>query len=263
MNNFKEFLIILWGGFFLYLFFEIIFYLKYRYHLKRLKSTPLKKELKQYIKNLPHYKNLSPKQKSIIEYKIQRCLEEKVFKGVYIDLNDEMKVIISFFAALMTLSYEEFCYDNLEEILIYPHTIIKEEKGYLKEKILISGEAIKDIVVLSWDEIKRDLKTLKRNVIIHEFAHILDFEDGMADGIPPMDEKMKKEWKKTILEKYKELNHSNHLFIDSYALTNEAEFFAVISEYFFMQPKKLKLHYPIIYNELKKFYKIDPIKILE
>lgn len=45
--------------------------------------------------------------------------------------------------------------------------------------------------------------------------------------------------------------------IDQYGATNNAEFFAVISEYFFEQPGLLKANHPELYEMLGRIYKME------
>jgi len=268
MDNFKIFLIFLWTGFFIFLTVQIFSFFKYKKLLKKLKKTPLPEKYKKHILNLPEYQKLTPQQKKIIEYKIQRFLKEKEFIGIKLKITDEIKTVIAFYACLITLAYEDFCYPDLKYIYVYPHTIVlnTHQNGAVisNEEILISGEALKDGVIIAWDEVKKDIK-LKRNVVIHEFAHILDFEEGEINGIPPIEESKYTEWSKIMFkeyEKFREKLLKNRLLgkyslIDKYAATNKAEFFAVLSEYYFKKPEILKKHFPKIYKELKSFYKIE------
>ena len=56
----------------------------------------------------------------------------------------------------------------------------------------------------------------------------------------------------------KDRDWGDYKFIGEYAATNEAEFFAVISERFFESPASLKRKFPDLYNELSDFYGVDP-----
>ena len=47
-------------------------------------------------------------------------------------------------------------------------------------------------------------------------------------------------------------------FFDSYAATNETEFFAVVTEYFFSKPDNMKHYHPKLYQVLQDFYRQDP-----
>lgn len=270
MDNFALFLSFLWFLFFLFTAFYFYRFFKYRKELKKLKNRPLEKKYRQYIQDIPLYKNLPEKYKKTMDYKIQRFFIEKDFIAPYIKLTDEIKTLTAFYGCILTAAYEEFCYPNLKYVYIYPKAIKKNIKReyIVEEDVIISGEALQDSVIISWHDAKYQIKhNKKRNVIIHEFAHMLDFADGAADGVPPMTKEMFKEWKKTVLREYKLLlekkQHHSKIEIDEYALTNEAEFFAVMTEYFFCNPKFLHYHFPDIYEELKKFYRLDTLIILE
>ncbi len=269
MDNFKNFLLLLWGAFFVFIIFQIISYFRYLQKLKKLKSTPFPKNLKKYIENLPQYQKLNEKQKRILEYKIQRFLLEKNFIHVNINLNDEIKTLIAFYACLPSIAYIDFCYPNLKNIYIYPHPVILKnlQNGYVvQEEEIIEGEATGENVIIAWDEAKKEIHHPNfRNVIIHEFAHQLDAADGVIDGIPPIETSKYNEWVKIMFGEYKKFKQKTlknrflgkFSLIDKYAATNEAEFFAVMSEYYFMKPQILKKHFPDIYKELKNFYKIE------
>lgn len=47
--------------------------------------------------------------------------------------------------------------------------------------------------------------------------------------------------------------------LDQYGATNEAEFFAVATECFFERPAQMKAQYPALYEELREFYRQDPV----
>lgn len=269
MDNFEKLLIFLWSLFFVFLFFQIINAVKNKKEIEKLKKTPLPEDLKSYVKNLPEYEKLPAKYKKIIEFKISWFLKDKIFIPVNLNLTNEIKTIIAFYACLPTVAYENFCYPDLKYIYVYPSPIVLKEKrnGWItsKEEFLISGEAIGDSIIIVWNEAKKEISTHKRNVIIHEFAHELDFEEGAINGIPPIEKSKYAEWTKIMFSEYEKFKKSllknrflgKYSLIDKYAATNPAEFFAVLSEYYFEKPEILKKHFPDIYKELKNFYKIE------
>lgn len=250
-------LLILWGLFFLFLFVLTVKHLIYLKWLKKIKSAPITSEELTILNRFPEYNCLNETQKKILLFKIRRFIKEKNFIGIKIDITPQIKYTISFYACLITLGYEMFCYPSLENIYIYPHTIKKEE-------LLISGEATKDSVVIAWDEAKKDINK-SQNVTIHEFAHELDFEEGNINGIPPIPKSLYSQWNKIMIKEFKKFQQKiiknrflgKYSLIDKYAATNEGEFFAVLSEYYFKKPKLLKKHFPKIYEEMKKFYKVS------
>jgi Mlc titration factor MtfA (ptsG expression regulator) len=258
--------------FFLYLLFELIEYLKYKKWLKEIEKKPPSKEILEILNKIKYYTLLPNDIKKIINFKIQIFLKEKKFIGIKLEITEEIKVNIAFYACLTTINLKNFCFPNVEYIYVYPNTIIKKEleKYFANQDILIEGEATNDAVLISWSDAKKEIKSCKGNVIIHEFAHEIDLADGAIDGLPPLKGEKSKEFAKIMFKEYEKFKEKTikgrflgkyHL-INKYAATNKAEFFAVMSEYFFMRPAILKKHFPDIYKELKAFYKIDTYKIL-
>lgn len=270
-------IIALWIIFFVYLGYLLFDYLKYRYLLRKLNHTKFPDKYREYLQNLPHYQKLPNNLRKKIEYSILLFINLKKFIGVYTEITDEMRVVISFYACLIVINRKNNCYEELEYIYVYPHTMILDNVQnnggiYTKEKFLISGESIGESVVISWDEAKKDAYHLRhQNVIIHEFTHELDFESGVVNGVPPLEKSKYNEWVNIIYKDYKEFSkkvssHKNlekYKLINPYGATNEAEFFAVVSEMFWTKPKTLKLHFPEIYKEYKEFFNFDPIKYFD
>ena len=235
------------------------------------------KSYKNYLNNTPYYQKLDDADKQKIEKSILRFIYTKEFVGVGLDVTDEMKVIIAFYACLLLLKKEtDNCYDNLLTIIIYPSVVaferVEANSGiYTKEKFLIDGQAANDTVIIIWHDAKKEAYHLRHdNVIIHEFAHEIDFMDGLADGIPPLERSKYDEWAKILYRDYKKLHKivfkdkewGKYKLLGAYAATNEAEFFAVLTERFFQSPKSLQRHFPELYKELKDFYGIDPVKLV-
>ena len=271
MDRLGIFICLLWIFFFFFLFYLFIKEILYINRLKKLESTPLDQRDLNIIKKIEIYNNLNDYEKKILNFKIQRFKKEKTFIGIGLEITNEIKTIISFFACLPTLYNKYFCYPDLKYIYVYPYTIILNSKKTFKgivseESFLISGEAVGDSVVIVWNEAKKEVyHNMGRNVIIHEFAHELDFEEGALDGIPPIEKSFYKEWTSIMFKEYEKFKKKISLnrflgkysLIDKYAVTDKAEFFAVLSEYYFMKPCVLKKHFPEIYEELKKFYKVE------
>jgi len=273
MNNFKLLLIFLWSLFFLYIFIEIIKYIEHKRWLKKIENSPLPDNIQKILNNINYYNKLPDNLKKIVNFKIQWFLKEKTFYGVDIEVTDEIKVNIAFFACLETVAYKYFCYPSLKYIFVYPSIIVLHQKRIenivSNEEMLIEGEATGDAVIIVWNEAKREIQKCTRNVIIHEFAHELDYAEGAIDGIPPIENTKLQEFTKIMFSEYEKFKEKTikgrflgkyHL-LDKYAATNKAEFFAVMSEYFFVKPELLKKHFPDIYKELKNFYKIDTFKL--
>jgi Mlc titration factor MtfA (ptsG expression regulator) len=270
-------IISLWIIFFIYLGYLLFDYLKYKYLIKKVKTEPFPSKYRNYLQKLPHYQRLPEELKTKIEKSILLFINLKKFIGVYLEVSDEMKVVISFYACLIVINRENNCYEELEYIYVYPHTMILDSVRnnggiYTKEKFLTSGEAIGESVIVSWDEAKKDAYHLRhQNVVIHEFTHELDFESGMVNGVPPLEKSKYNEWINVIYKDYQEFtkkiatlkNLEKYKLINPYGATNEAEFFAVVSEMFWTKPKTLKLHFPDIYKEYQKFFNFDSVQYFD
>ena len=98
--------------------------------------------------------------------------------------------------------------------------------------------------------------------MIHELAHKIDYLDGTADGTPPLDgAAARRAWLAAFAPAFLAHKHraerGKDSFLDDYAITNEAEYFAVATEAFFEKPKALARELPDVYASLRDFYKID------
>lgn len=259
----------------IYLFIESIKWIDHILLLRRLKKVPFPKHYEKVLKNIPHYNLLSDNLKIKLHYKMMVFIEEKEWIGIKKDVTYEMKVMVSFYACLMIVNLNEKSYENLNTIYIYPYEyVLNEIKSYdgiyTKEKLIIEGQSTGGVVLLSWHNVKKEAYHIKNhNVVIHEFAHELDFEDGVADGVPILESSKYKSWAINMFKTYKALNTKSitNRFWGKYKLfgksgaINEAEFFAVASELFFQKPNSLKQKFPEVYNQLLQFYKIDTIKL--
>ena len=241
-------------------------------------KTPFKDEYRTFLKKTPHYDSLDAADKEAIERSILRFAYTKEFVGIGLEVTEEMKVIIGFYACLLLLHVEKaHCYENLERILIYPTPVaidnIKSSGGiYTKEQFVIEGQSANDTVVIIWHEARHEAYHLRHNnVIIHEFAHEIDFLDGEIDGVPPIERSKYHEWCQVLFGDYEKLSEvalknrdwGRYKLLGAYAATNEAEFFAVVTERFFESPNHLKRTFPELYNELKGFYNIDTATLVE
>ena len=245
--------------------------------IQKIRALPFDDKSRDYLLKTPHYKNLSKEDKKKIETSILLFINTKEFIGIELDVTQEMKVIIAFYACLLLLHIEtENCFNNLKTIIIYSHPVMLKNLHssggvYTKEQYLIQGQSSNDTVVITWNEAKSEAYHLRKdNVIIHEFAHEIDFMDGEIDGVPPLSKSKYYEWINILGKEYKALSKvsmknrswGKYKLLGNYAASNEAEFFAVITERFFESPKSLKREFPDLYNELKSFYKLDSITLV-
>jgi Mlc titration factor MtfA (ptsG expression regulator) len=244
---------------------------------KKIRSTPFPSEWERRIQNnIQYYQHLNDEEKKRLKDLIQIFIAEKYWLGCNgLELTDEIRVIIAAHACLLILALPNDYYRNVKSIYVYPTTIFSPESstGFFDVRtnpvlgpMPILGEAHHHgPVILVWDAVKRETRHLEHghNVVYHEFAHKLDMLDGNADGTPPLTTSEEyQRWSEVCSKEYLELcdkvKHGEPTFFDSYAATNETEFFAVATEHFFSEPENMKHYHPKLYQVLQDFYRQDP-----
>jgi Mlc titration factor MtfA (ptsG expression regulator) len=156
---------------------------------------------------------------------------------------------------------------------VYPSTFLSENIQYLGDYVYIEEQAAhlgeswrRGMLVLAWDSVKRGGMDWSdgQNVVLHEFAHQLDQQDGAADGAPILEHGSRyAAWARILSKEYERLQATARSglesVMDEYGATNPAEFFAVATETFFEKPHAMKRRHPELYEALKGYYKLDPV----
>jgi MtfA peptidase len=210
------------------------------------------------------YQDLDENRKPEFEKRVQAFLRQTRITGVNTTVEELDKVLIGASAIIPIFSFPEWEYINLREVLLYPDSFNHdfEQKGADRSILGMVGEgALNGVMVLSQHELRQAFlnKTSKTNTAIHEFVHLVDKTDGTVDGIPeilmqqayvlPWLQAMQKEIKKILADKSD---------INPYGATNEAEFFAVVAEYFFERPDLLERKNPELYQLLTSMFRQQP-----
>lgn len=188
-------------------------------------------------------------------------------------LTDDVVVAVAAQACLPVLRLGLARYDGFVGIVLHPDQVVArrshiDEHGVTHEyDELLSGEAMEGgPVMLSW----RDVRTAGRsaaeayNVVIHEFAHVLDMANGAADGVPllPPDIPLA-EWQRALGADFEAFvarvdAGDEDTALDPYGAEGPEEFFAVASEAFFVSPQAMKAEHPVLYGVFGRFYRQDP-----
>ena len=223
------------------------------------------------------YRMFPEKLKEQLHNDIKIFLDEKKFEGCGgLVVTEEMKVVIATEACMLLLNRKNNDFPFLKTILIYPHAFTarnynKIGNQYVNEPSTRSGESwTRGNVVLAWDYVKHGAINGKDggNVVLHEFAHQLDQEDGAADGAPILEKASRyASWGRVLSKEFSELQEKiekhQKTLMNSYGATNPAEFFAVATETFFEKAWQMKKKEPELYDELKNYYKLDPAEWME
>jgi len=244
-----------------------------RFRRNQLFLTPLPANWIQILeRNVPLYLLLPENLRQELHGRINIFLDEKKFIGCAgLKITDEIRLTIAGNASILLLKRDHRCFPGFTSILIYPATYVAKEVKYdgfieFHNESVRAGESWhRGPVVLSWSDVVRD--TLDRdgahNVILHEFAHKLDEENEIMDGLPVLRDKTHyAQWAEVLTREYDSLRRrvdsGTNTVLDAYAAVSPPEFFAVATESFFEQPLQMKNNLPELYEQLKRFYNLDP-----
>lgn len=224
---------------------------------------------KLLIKNVSFYKELSSKNQRKFQKKIMVFLSEVYIEGVKMELEELDKVLVAASAVIPVFGFVEWHYTNLSSVLLYPDNFNEELQFDPENKSrfisgLVGSGQFEHQMILSKKALYAGFKNTKdaQNTGIHEFVHLIDKMDGVADGIP---ERLLKQpyiipWLKVIHQEMEDIN-SNKSDIRKYGGTNEAEFLAVASEYFFERPVKFEKNHPELYKMLTACFQVKQNKL--
>jgi MtfA peptidase len=206
-----------------------------------------------------------------LERHIQVFVVEKPFIGCQGQvITDEVRVTIAAQACLLLLGHERpDYYPRLRQILVYPDNfVVRHERplgdGLVQEqRHALSGESwVQGQVILSWSDVLAGAAdpTDGRNVVLHEFAHQVDQDTGVADGRPwRPNPALRRRWAAVMGEAFERLRVEPSDAIDAYGASDPAEFFAVATEAFFERPQVLATEAPAVYRELAELYRLHPL----
>ena len=232
----------------------------------------------EYLKILEEeivpYKFLTDEEKAIFIRKIKYFLATKNITGVgELKVTDRMKLIVAAEACLLIIRVSPRVYPGLTNIFLMEDTYLLKDNPvnpYTGQPVDSPklGEAWKrGPIVLSWKAIKNDLRssTGTSHLIVHEFSHNLDQQDGHFDGTPKLaSDDCYQRWAQVMGKEFKRLRkrmgHARSSDIDFYGATNEAEFFAVLAEYYMTKPRRLQKLHPEIYENFDNFFKLNPLR---
>lgn len=233
----------------------------YSKHNWRLPKEPFPNNWKQIlVKYVAFYNSLSAEEKVSFEFKVQEFLLNCRITGISTEIDDTDKLLVASSAIIPVFKFKDWRYLNIAEVLIYPDTfnLNFETKGhgrnilgmvgtgYMNGKMILSKTALRDGFSNETD---------KKNTAIHEFVHLIDKMDGSIDGIPEvlLQKQYTIPWLELIKNKIEDI-HEKKSDINPYGATNNAEFFAVASEYFFERPEQLKNKHPLLYKKLENIF---------
>ena len=248
---------------------------RYRRKIRRnrLFQAPLSPEQITILdKNVPLYTRLPKELRELLHGCINYFLDEKVFVGREdVVITDEIRFVIAANACMLVVNRDMKYFPGFETIIIYPDAYVAREVSYeglveVHRDSIRAGESwYRGPIVFSLADVVRGSGNEQdgHNVVLHEFAHKLDEENGIMDGLPVLQKSTHyKEWAEVLTQEYDDfldrVGRGKNKIIDEYGAVSAPEFFAVATESFFEKSKQMKKRLPALYQQLQRFYGLDP-----
>ncbi len=243
----------------------IMFAVRFLRKKKTTVTDPVPVQLKKILEDrVPFYQQLQTNRQTEFEERAAHFLSLVKITGVKTVVEDIDRILIAASAIIPIFNFPGWEYRNLHEVLLYPDSFDHEfeQQGEGRNILgMVGTGAMNHMMILSQFELRQAFtnKTGKDNTAIHEFVHLLDKTDGEIDGVPEylLHKKYIVPWLQLMQQEIKNIIDDKSS-INPYGATNEAEFFAVVSEYFFERPALLKEQHPELYVLLQKIFNPTP-----
>ena len=213
------------------------------------------------------YRTLDDTAKMKFEEKLKDFLGYISITGVDTTVDDLDKLLVASSAVIPIFGFPAWRYDNLSEVLLYKDRFNAENYSVRRVREgrdglgMVGTGRMQMQMILSKPDTYRgfNISGGTENTGIHEFVHLLDIEDGKVDGMPEalLNKAYAIPWLKMMAENISKIKEARS-DINIYGTKNNAEFFAVASEYFFEKPKQFKQKHPELYAMLSNIFRQQP-----
>ncbi|TXH20323.1 MAG: peptidase [Chitinophagaceae bacterium] len=211
--------------------------------------------------NVLFYKNLEKSAQLEFVQRVRKFLAKVLITGVETNVENLDRILIAAAAIIPIFHFKNWEYKNLDEVLVYPHSFSSafSLEGDGRNVIGMVGTGpMERTMILSKPDLRAGFSDplSKSNTAIHEFVHLIDKSDGSTDGLPSvlLEHQYAMPWLSYINTTIQAIEKGDS-DINPYAQTNPAEFFAVVSEYFFKRPELLQEHHPQLFELLETIFK--------
>ena len=214
------------------------------------------------------YLALAEPEKARFEQQTQTFLARTRITGVQTEVDDTTRLLVAASALIPVWGFPDWQYEHLGVVLVVPDAwqlpdAPNQEATPLRGTLLgsVQGFQNQHYMRLSKASLEHGFRDAadRQNVGIHEFTHLLDEADGAIDGLPQagLPPGLLRPWT-ALMHREITAIRAGKSEINPYAATNEAEFFAVVTEYFFETPEKLREHHPELYDLLTQAFHQSP-----
>lgn len=228
------------------------------FYLRLRKLTNSQKTI--LINDFTFYSKLKDdKLKSYFEHRVASFIIDKDFIGRSgVSITEEMKVLISATAVMLTFGFRDFYIGILSKIVIYP-------KAYYSNitKVHHKGEFNPKLkaLILSWEDFKEGyrIEDDNFNLGIHEITHAIHFNSFKENDVSSTIFKDSFKSLTNLLTQDLELRERlvKSEYFRGYAYTNQFEFLAVLIENFMETPESFRNAFPQIYAKVKQMLNFE------
>lgn len=220
--------------------------------------------LSRYVRVFPA---MSPAERERLLGLVKVFLAERTFEPCGgLKLTEEMRVVIAAHACRLLLGLKHDYFSHVPAILVYPAAFMipaeEHAQGPTRDVAALGQAWYRGPVLLAWDEVEQDCldPDSGKNVVLHEFAHQLDFLGDEGNLSPGRAQRQR--WHEVMTQEYENLVRATEdgrsTLLDQYGSTNPAEFFAVATEAFFEKSARLRERHPRLYEVLRDYYGQEP-----
>ena len=209
---------------------------------------------------VPLYRGLEEEARVRFENDMKIVLDEWTYEGVDdVEVTTEMRIGVAAGAALLLHGRPDWELPRHQTVLFYPDRfdsdyMLNDDAAYdgmahQHGPIILSSVALEE----SWEHTDD-----ANNVVLHELAHLLDYKNEFADGVPSLvDPGSTVAWQDLVRKEMWRIRHRRSL-LRGYGATNPAEFFAVAVENFFERPELMAERHPELFAALEALFNLDP-----
>ena len=240
---------------------------------RMLAGEPLDPQLLEQLRlHMPLYARLPSALQGRLQGLVNVFLNDKNFFGAGgLEVADEMRLAVAGNASLLLLGRDNPRFPGSRTIILYPDTFVSHQVHH-DGPVVHEGPSARlgeswrrGPVILSWADVQRGIENPDdgHNVVIHEFTHKLDEQNGAMDGLPVLRKHADyASWARVMTSEFADLleraERRRNRVLDEYGTTSPAEFFAVATEAFFERGKKMQDRLPSLYSQLSLYYGVDP-----
>ncbi len=243
------------------------YFLFFKRGAHKLPAGPLPDQWHRILsKRVRYYRELSEDRQVAFGHRVQGFLEAVEIVGAGIELKLTDRLLVAASAEIPLFGFPDWRYPNLDTVILHPgnfSTDFNPEAGAQDRTVLglVGNRELSRTMVLSKPALHKGFgRHTHGNVGIHEFTHLLDMSDGAVDGTPDyyLDKELVQPWQRLMHREMAAIREGKS-DIDPYAATNEAEFLAVSSEYFFTQPEHVRRDHPELFEILSSVFRQNPV----